>query len=179
MATGIVSAANRAGYAAMDDALSQGVGSATMEEPAGETRYDHDFYGWTQRQAELLRRERFAEADLANIIAEIESLGRSEAAALESAYRLICTHQLKRILQPERAGSRSWTSTIVRERLHAARILRDNPGLKPRCAALFADAYADARREAAAETRRPLVDVPVEPPFTLAQITDEDFWAVP
>lgn len=163
----------------MDDAHLQPTGSTAGDEPAIEPLYDRDFYGWTRRQAELLRRRRFADADLANIIEEIESLGRSESAALESAYRLICTHQLKRILQPERAGSRSWTNTIVRERLHAARILRDNPGLKPRCAALFADAYADARREAAAETRRPLPNVPIEPPFTLAQITDDDFWAAP
>ena len=141
--------------------------------------YETDFYGWTRRQAALLKAGRFESVDLANVIEEIETLGRSEAAALESAYRLICLHQLKRILQPERAASRNWTNTIARERLNAARILRHNPGLKPQLTALLDSAYADARKEAAAETRVPLRAIPEAVPFTLAQVADEAFWAGP
>lgn len=138
-----------------------------------------DFYTWTRRQAELMRAGSFEEVDVANLVEEIETLGRSEAAALESAYRLICLHQLERLVQPERVASRSWTNTIIRERLHAARVLRDNPGLKPRRQQLFESAYADARREAAGETQIDLSVFPEAAPFTLAQITDEAFWAGP
>lgn len=141
--------------------------------------YARDFYTWTRRQADLLRSGLFEKIDVANLIEEIETLGRSEAAALESAYRLICLHQLKRLVQPERASSRSWTNTFIRERLHAARVLRDNPGLKSRRRALFESAYADARKEAAGETSRPLALVPETAPFTLAQIMDETYWAEP
>ena len=157
------------------------VTARTKTAPAAESDDLHarDFYGWTLRQAELMRAGRFAEADIVNLVEEIESLGRSEAAALESAYRLICLHQLKRMVRPERAASRSWTNTITRERLHAARVLRDNPGLKPRRAELFADAYADARKEAASETRLELRTIPETAPFTLDQILDEGFWAGP
>ena len=123
--------------------------------------YVGDFYSWTRRQAELLR------------------AGLFEAVDLESAYRLICLHQLKRIIQPERAASLSWTDTIIRERLHAARVVRANPGLKPRQAELFQCAYADARKEAAGETGLPLDTIPGAAPFLLAQVMDEGFWAEP
>ena len=145
----------------------------------GDDLYARDFYTWTRRQAELMRAGLFEKIDVANLVEEIETLGRSEAAALESAYRLICLHQLKRLLQPERAASRSWTNTIIRERLHAVRVLRDNPGLNPSRQELFESAYADARKEAAGETGLPLSLVPEVAPFTLAQITDEAYWAGP
>ena len=151
----------------------------TAPAEAADDLYARDFYTWTQRQAELMKAGLLGRLDLKNVIEEIETLGRSEAAALESAYRLICMHQLKRMIQPERASSRSWTNTIVRERLHAARLLRDNPGLTPRRQELFGTAYADARKEAASETGLALRAFPEAAPFTLAQITDENYWAEP
>ena len=138
-----------------------------------------DFYTWARRQADLMRSGLFEKIDVANLIEEIETLGRSDAAALESAYRLICLHQLERLVQPQRASRRSWTNTIIRERLHAARVLRDNPGLKTKRQALFESAYADARKEAAGETGLSLSVVPEAAPFTLAQIMDEAYWAEP
>ena len=66
---------------------------------------------------------------------------------------------------------------IVRERLHAARVLRDNPGLKARQEELFASAYADARQEAASETRLSLATFPDISPFSLTQALDKHFWA--
>lgn len=49
--------------------------------------YNKDFYGWTQEQAELLRAGRLSEIDLANLIEEVETMGRSEKRALESRYQ--------------------------------------------------------------------------------------------
>lgn len=46
--------------------------------------YKTDFYGWTQQQAALLKNGQFSETDLANIIEEIESIGRSEKRELQS-----------------------------------------------------------------------------------------------
>ncbi len=140
--------------------------------------YEQDFYTWPERQAEAIRQGRIEALDLDNIAEEIADLGRSLSASLEAAYRLICLHQLKRMVQPERAG-RSCTVTIGRERLRAARLLRQNPGLKPHREALLAEAYADARAEAALETDIPLARFPATLPFTLAQVMDPDFWADP
>jgi len=62
----------------------------------GETLgYEADFYSWTFAQARLLREGRLSEADLPNIIEEIESLGRSEYASLEGSLARVVQHLLK------------------------------------------------------------------------------------
>ena len=44
--------------------------------------YESDLYAWAMEQAALLRSGRLAEADVANIAEEIESVGRSEKSEL-------------------------------------------------------------------------------------------------
>lgn len=136
--------------------------------------YDDDFYGWTVEQADLLRAGRTSDADLNNIAEEIETLGRSEAAALRSSFRLIASHLLKFLYKPERAG-RSWQVAIVRERINLESCLADNPGLKSRLDALFGAAYADARRLAAVETGLPIQTFPEQPQFSLQDLRSESF----
>ncbi|MBN3873033.1 MAG: DUF29 domain-containing protein, partial [Nostoc sp. JL33] len=46
--------------------------------------YDQDFYLWIETIAKKLKQGRLAEVDLANLIEEIESMGRSEKQALDS-----------------------------------------------------------------------------------------------
>ena len=135
--------------------------------------YAEDFYGWTHQQAARLRAGDWQGIDIANIAEEIETLGRSEAAALRSSLRLIATHLLKFRFQPQRA-SRSWRVTVERERINVEHSLEESPSLKPRIAELFVQAYADARRLAAAETRLPLATFPLEPPFTLEEARGGD-----
>ncbi|MDX7952535.1 DUF29 domain-containing protein [Lichenihabitans sp. Uapishka_5] len=131
--------------------------------------YAEDFYGWSHQQAERLRAGDWTGVDAVNLAEEIETLGRSEAAALRSSLRLVAIHLLKFRYQPQRA-SRSWRVTVERERINAERSLDENPSLKPRLAELFAQAYADARRLAAAETRLAIATFPVEPPFSLDEL---------
>ena len=136
--------------------------------------YETDFFSWTLRQAELLRAGQTELADLANIAEEIETLGRSEESKLESAYMLIGMHLLKVLFQPERTTP-SWRRTILHNRLAAAKLLRLNPGLKPKRERLFASAYEDARKEAAEETGMSLAIFPETPPFSLEQVEDEEY----
>ena len=137
--------------------------------------YERDFYTWTQRQSAMIRAGRLHDADLANIAEEIESLGRSQLSELRSRYTVLCLHLLKKIVQPER-DARSWTTTIVGQRLEIERHLGDNPGLKPKRLAMFAIAYRDARKLAAAETGIEMRILPEEPPFSIDQVEDEEFW---
>ena len=76
---------------------------------------EDDFSAWCYEQAALLRQKRFAEADLPNIVEELESMGNEQRHALRSSYRLVIAHLLKWQFQPE-YRSRSWEVTIVRER---------------------------------------------------------------
>src|SRR3954454_5448290 len=92
-------------------------GTLDARTDAGEapTTYERDFYLWCFEQAELLRLRRFAQADLPNVIEELECMGRSERHAFESSFRLLISHLLKWQFQPQ-LRSASWEITIVRER---------------------------------------------------------------
>lgn len=136
--------------------------------------YETDFYSWTARQAAALRRGAFDEADIANIVEEIESLGRSEEAALESSYAVLCTHLLKGVHQPEMT-TRSWQRSVLNSRLAIARLIRKNPGLKPKRDGAFGEAYEDARKVASLETGLPIGHFPRTAPFSRAEAEDEGF----
>lgn len=145
--------------------------------PAAETAhlYDDDYFSWTQQQAAHLRSGRLAHVDLENVAEEIESLGKSQLAALTSSYRLIAMHLMKVVAQPDKA-SLSWINTAGRERGNVELLLDDNPGLKPKRAERFAKAYAVARRDAAADTGLPLARFPADPPFDVDDAEARAFW---
>ena len=125
--------------------------------------YEEDFYAWTSAQAALLREGRLDEIDIANILEEIESLGRSLVTELRSRLKILAQHLLKEIYQPEKA-SRSWATTIVNQRDEIEQLLDGNPSLKPQTSEVFAKAYASARKTAAAETGIPLKTFPKDRP---------------
>ena len=73
------------------------------------TKYNTDFYGWTQEQAALLKSGRFSEIDVEHLIEEVETMGRSEKRALESRLTVLLVHLLKWQYQPARRGNSSST----------------------------------------------------------------------
>src|ERR1051325_9538954 len=107
--------------------------------PASHARYGRDLYGWATEQAALLRAGRIAEADAANIAEELDDVGSEQYDKLESALRLILLPLLKWDHQPERR-SRSRCASITVQRTQVRRVLRKNPGLKPRVKTAAADA---------------------------------------
>jgi hypothetical protein len=137
--------------------------------------YEEDGYSWALEQAELLRARRLDLLDLDNIAEEIENSGKSLANELRSRYGTLLTHLLKLEFQPERR-SNSWAGTVRRERGAIAKHLRDNPGLKPRRAELFADSFDEARQQAVVETNLPPSRFREACPYTLEQATDPAFW---
>lgn len=139
------------------------------------SEYDQDFYGWTQRTAELLRTHRFKEVDWEHLIDEIETLGRSEKRELKNRLAVLLTHLLKWKYQPQRRGA-SWQNTIEVQRLDARDVLADNPSLKPQLADLLAQAYQRARLAAARQTRLPLETFSQDCPFTLEQALNSEYW---
>ena len=140
-----------------------------------ETLHDEDFYSWAEQQAALLRAGRLDLIDVDDLAEEIETLGRSEAAALRSSDRLIAMHLLKMIHRPAMATA-SRENTVDRERLNVETCLADNPGLKPRRDELFRDAYALARRDAAFETKLDIGLFPPAPPFERSEAGSPGFW---
>ena len=145
-----------------------------MPDPAS-SLYDRDFYAWANEQAALLRAGKLADADIAHIAEEIESMGRTEKRELVSRLAVLLMHLLKWQFQPERRG-RSWTATIRNQRLDVADHLVDNPSLKSRLSESLAAAYERARNSAAAETDQPESLFPLECPWAFERIMDTEFW---
>ena len=137
--------------------------------------YEADFYGWANEQAALLREGRLAEADIANIAEEIESMGRSEKRELVNRLAVLLTHLLKWRYQPAGRGS-SWRASVVVQRRRLADHLDDNPSLKPLVPQALDRAYTEALVVAGDETKLGEAAFPPTPPWSFDEIMNPDFW---
>ncbi len=148
-----------------------------------DTLYDEDFYAWTQRQADLLRRLPPVgnELDLENIAEEIESLGRSDLRAARS----LCQHIIEHFLKLEFSGLEEpadhWRDEIVEWRLQLEQILSRSIEAKLDVPSLYRTALRLVRRlerDVPGMMRR----LPQACPYTLEQIVsggDEDWFPAP
>lgn len=137
--------------------------------------YDHDFFAWSGEQANLLRSGKLSDADIDHIAEEIESMGRTEKRELVSRLSLLLMHLLKWAFQPEKRGA-SWEATIRVQRNRLIDHLDDNPSLRPLLPATLANAYRDARLEAAAETGLAIATFPDNCPWSVEKTLDAEFW---
>jgi hypothetical protein len=135
--------------------------------------YRRDFHAWAKEQATLLRAGIASELDWSNIAEEIESMGRSERNQLTNRLAVLLAHLLKWQYQPGLRGN-SWHLTIREQRRRAARVLGQNPSLRPELGAIVTDAYGDALLAAERETGLPEATFPVACPwdFDLAMRDD-------
>jgi hypothetical protein len=139
--------------------------------------YDHDFYAWTQQQADLLRAKRWRELDYDNLAEELEALGKRDRRELQRRLEVLVMHLLKWRYQPERRErSRSWRSTIREQRRRLTRLLQDSPSLRSEVPAFLDDGYPYARGMAVDETALPPETLPATCPWTAAQVLDDAFW---
>jgi hypothetical protein len=132
---------------------------------------DRDLYTWAGQQAALLREGRLSEIDPAAIAEEIDDLGEEQYLRLESALRVLAHHLLKWDYQPA-ARSLSWAITVREQRRRVERQLRKNPGLRARLDEALADAYEDARDEAARETGLPTRTFPARSRFAFGELME-------
>jgi Domain of unknown function DUF29 len=137
--------------------------------------YNSDFYAWTQEQASLLQNRQWSQLDLANIIEEIESLGRQERRELINRLSVLMGHLLKWQYQ-SRLRSRSWLTTIDLQRLEIADLLADNPSLKPELEAALQQAYLKATKLAVQETELPSRTFPADCSYRLVEVLDDRFY---
>ena len=143
--------------------------------PTRRSLHDGDFYAWSLEQAALLRAGRAAEADLAAIAEEIESMGKTEKRELVSRLTVLLLHLLKWRFQPAGRGN-SWRLSIANARDEISDLIADNPSLKSVLDDVTASAYRYARRKAAIETEMGEEAFPPHYPWSFAQAMDEGFW---
>ena len=130
--------------------------------------YDRDFYGWTQNQADALRRRSANELDWDNLLEEIEGLAMAAENELINRLAVLLAHLLKWSLQPTRR-SRSWVLTVREQRRRIKRLLDRNPSLKPKITEALVDAFPSAVNAAADETGLPDDAFPTVSPYDFDQ----------
>jgi hypothetical protein len=136
--------------------------------------YNEDFYLWIETTAKQLKNGNFSEIDLANLIEEIESMGRSEKRALKSNLLVLLMHLLKYKYQPKKC-SNSWLSTIFEHRRRLKEELTESPSLKNYFLEIFNECYQDARKQASLETGLSLDTFPIDSPFTIDESLNQDY----
>jgi len=125
-------------------------GASDIDKPL----YERDFLEWSRVQASALRARDFDAVDWANVIEEIETLGRTERRSLRSAIRDILEHRIKIDHGLNRDPERGWQQTITNQRGDAETILSDNPSLRGEVLSVIDEEYVRARRDAIASFNR-------------------------
>jgi hypothetical protein len=127
--------------------------------------YEADYAAWFDHQVGLLKADRWSEVDKANLIDEVESLGRSAFRGFVSAIEIVVAHMLKWDHQAERR-SRSWLASIVEHRRRIEDELEDSPSYAARIEEAVARAYRTAVPRASREADLPLETVPERCPYS-------------
>jgi hypothetical protein len=146
-------------------------------DPATEERqslYERDFYLWLEQQASRLREGRLDQLDVANLLEEIEDMGRGEKRAIEGNLVVLLTHLLKYRFQPDHRSS-SWRGSIVEQRRRLRKLLRESPSLLATARGMFSECYGDSCEQAAAEGGLSPETFPAAAPFTLEQVLDPKY----
>ncbi len=136
--------------------------------------YDRDYYLWLSHTANLIKEGKFDEVDAANLIEEIEDMGRSEKKAVKSNLIVVLLHLLKYKYQPEKRTN-SWKASIREHRRRLRDDFRVSPSLKRYMTEVFDECYQDGREQAADETGLPLDTFPTESPFTPDLVLNPDY----
>jgi hypothetical protein len=147
------------------------------EGPLRSPIHEQDFLLWTEEQAGLLRAGRIDELDIANILEEIEDMGREQKMAPQSLIRMILIHLLKLNLSCAQDPKAKRIEELLEFRVQAKSRLDDTPSLAHDADELFHKAWPQARRIAqkSFELHNEAVDLPAVCPYTLEQVLDPDF----
>jgi hypothetical protein len=138
------------------------------------TLYDDDILLWSEQQAAAIRKlgttRRYVpnELDIENVAEEIESVGRSELAAVQTHLRLILLHLAKLALEADSQAQYHWQGEILA--FHADMVGRYAPSMRQR---VDLDAQWRTARMGAVlsyKEQGTSVDLPEKNPFSLDEL---------
>ncbi|BAP57650.1 hypothetical protein THII_3353 [Thioploca ingrica] len=148
-----------------------------------EREYNQDFHQWIEHHITLLREGRLSEIDTGHLIEELEDMARRDRDELVSRLVILMAHLLKWQFQLSQLSEqwkefdgRSWRRSIIEQRNEILRQLRNKPSLKSYLPDAVVEAYPDAVKIAAQETRLAPSTFPSENPYAIEQLLDEDFY---
>ncbi|WP_292749741.1 DUF29 domain-containing protein [Nostoc sp. NMS4] len=139
-----------------------------------QTLYETDYLQWIETTVEKLQSQDYANVEWENLIEEIADMGRSERRSLKSNLIVILMHLLKWQFQPDKRSG-SWEGSIIEHRRRVQEALDDSPSLKSYVETVFAECYAQAVKQAKAETGLSMESFPLNCPYQLTEVTDDEF----
>ncbi len=135
--------------------------------------YERDETAWLDVMSALAADGRLAEMDHLNLSEYLAAMAKRDRREVWSRLVVLMTHLLKWDRQPERRGG-SWLATILLQRGELRQLL-DSGTLDNHAVVTLLEAFADARKRAAAETELPRDQFPTDCPWTVdALIADDD-----
>ncbi len=135
--------------------------------------YEQDYFLWLEKTTELLKARKLNQLDWENLIEEIKDLGRSEKRAVVSFLKQLIKHLLLyNYWHSERECSgRGWLEEISNFRFELSQYL-DSKTLKNYAEQELETIYNRARKEAVLKSK--IADMPLECPYSLEQILNDD-----
>lgn len=148
--------------------------------------YEQDFNLLLQQTIISLEKQDFLGLDLNNLIEELKELGKADKNALESNLMILLAHLLKLVIQKDAPEmmSGSWYNSVIEHRKRVKKQLKKTPSLKSYLPFALQESYLDGRDIAIKEGKRASFGVripdeseyPLNCPFTIDEILDDDFY---
>lgn len=148
-----------------------------MDQP---TLYDDDIVTWAEEQAAALRalaqRPDLSNVlDWENVVEEVESVGRSEIGAVQSALLQMLIHILKYVSAPLAQSTKSWRKEVLYFQTLAARDYRRSMRQRIDWDRLWADSMKLAAASLAIFGDKLVRGLPEALPFTPEELVAPDF----
>jgi Domain of unknown function DUF29 len=136
------------------------------------TLFERDETAWLETMSQLAAEGRHAEMDHANLSEYLADMAKRDRREVASRLVTLLLHLLKWEHQPDRRTG-SWQGTILEKRRELRRLLESGT-LHNHALSVLAEAYADARKQAAAETGLPRGAFPVDCKWDLKTLLADD-----
>jgi hypothetical protein len=133
---------------------------ANQTAPLLHSLYYEDETAWLKVMSRLVAERRFDELDCEHLSEYLSDMARRDRREVYSRLVVLLTHLLKWEHQPEKRSG-SWRGTILTQR-RELRLLLESGTLRNHAIETLAEAYQEAREQAAAETELSLETFPVE-----------------
>jgi hypothetical protein len=134
--------------------------------------YEQDETAWLEAMAHLAAHGKYAAMDHANLSEYLADMAKRDRREVSSRLVTLLTHLLKwQRQQEQRSGS--WQGTILEQRRELRKLLESGT-LHNHAVAVLAESYADARKQAAAETGLPRSTFPVDCSWDLDSLLADD-----
>ncbi len=144
----------------------------TLQSESLTALYEQDETAWLEIMAELVAQKKYAVLDHRHLSEYLSDMAKRDRREVFSRLVVLLSHLLKWQFQAE-GQSASWRGTIREQRLQL-QLLLESATLKKHAESVLADAYANARKQAADETGMKLSRFPKECAWDIDGLLSDD-----